>query len=473
MKNFFTIKSKAGNYIIELSVSKDRLQAYIRICTDEDIDEEFQEKIKEEDLLKLLEENKVNYGIDIEQIKRIVDDEILNVDIKIAQGKPKSDGENSHAKLHFDINPDRMPKIDEKGRMDFKELGNINNVKKEQILAEKTLPTEGQDGIDVYGMPIKSNSGKNIEFKYGKNVKLSENGLKLISEADGKVEFSEGRISVNNVMNINGDIDTATGNIRFNGDVEIRGDVKTGFLLQAEGNVHVYGVIEGATVKAKGTIVVEGGIQGNDKAEVFAEKGIICRYIENSKDIKSEGDITTDFIIHSNIHCKGSMNLMGRKSMIVGGTAFVRKNIDTGFLGSVMGTKTDINVGIDDNMRIKLQAYYDEREFVIKNIKSLGESIQAFKKAASSSDMDPEKKKLIQKSVNTYNGLVEKLKILDLEIKNLQNQIAHLSDGFVNVRNTVYPGVKITMGNSIKYIRNETEPCRIVLENNEIALKNL
>ncbi len=473
MKEFLTIKSKSGNYIIELLVSKDKLAAYIKICKDDDAIEASEDKITEENLLKLLEENRICCGIDIEEIKRIAYDEILNVEVKIAQGKPKTDGENSHAKLHFDINPDRKPKIDEKGRMDFKELGNINNVNKEQVLAEKTVPTDGQDGMDIYGMPIKSNSGRNIEFKYGNNVRLSEDGLKLISEADGKVEFSEGRISVNKVMSIDGDVDIATGNIRFNGDVEVKGDVKTGFLLEAEGNVHVYGVIEGATINTKGTIVVEGGIQGNDKADVFAKKGIVCRYIENSKNIKSEGDITTDFIIHSNVHCNGSLHLMGKKSMIVGGTTFVRKNIDTGFLGSVMGTKTDISVGVDDNMRIKLQAYCDEKEFVIKNIKSLGGSIQAFKKAASSSNVDPEKWKLIQKSVDTYNGLVKKLKILDSDIRTIQNQIEHISDGFINIRKMLYPGVKITMGNNTRYIRNDTESCRLVIENNDIVLKSV
>ena len=46
MKEFLTIKSKSGNYIIELLISKDKLAAYIRVCKDDDVIEASEDIIK-------------------------------------------------------------------------------------------------------------------------------------------------------------------------------------------------------------------------------------------------------------------------------------------------------------------------------------------------------------------------------------------------------------------------------------------
>ena len=53
------------------------------------------------------------------------------------------------------------------------------------------------------------------------------------------------------VLEISGDVGPATGNINFVGSM-VKGNVKSGFVITADGDVEVYGIVEAAKVEAGG-----------------------------------------------------------------------------------------------------------------------------------------------------------------------------------------------------------------------------
>ena len=50
------------------------------------------------------------------------------------------------------------------------------------------------------------------------------------------------------------------------GNLSVRGIVLSGFVVEVGGNVEVFGVVEAATIKAGGNIILRRGMTGNGKA---------------------------------------------------------------------------------------------------------------------------------------------------------------------------------------------------------------
>ncbi len=72
------------------------------------------------------------------------------------------------------------------------------------------------------------------------------------------------------------------------------------------------GVVEGASLKAGGQIVLKRGIQGMGRGILEAKGNIITKFIENAT-VKSDGYVSTEAILHSNVAAKGDVTATGRK----------------------------------------------------------------------------------------------------------------------------------------------------------------
>lgn len=96
-------------------------------------------------------------------------------------------------------------------------------------------------------MPIKGKDGKPPHIPAGKNTVLSEDKTKLLADIDGEVVYEGNKFNVKNLLTINHDVDNSIGNIDFTGDILIKGDVREGYSVKAEGDVTIFGTVEGAT----------------------------------------------------------------------------------------------------------------------------------------------------------------------------------------------------------------------------------
>ncbi|SHG93271.1 DUF342 domain-containing protein [Tepidibacter thalassicus] len=450
-----------------LSVTSDFMKAYLKIKTSKEninLDTQY--------IIDFLKENNIVYGIDEKVINDTIQRKDFNKLIEVANGLKPVTGENGFIKYYFDINRERKAKIDENGRIDFKELNFVENVKKGQILAEKIPPKEGLDGINLKGEKIKANKGKDVNFKLGKNVKISKDGLKAISTTEGRIEFRDGKISVNTVLDIKGNVDSLTGNIRFNGSILVYGDIKAGFCVESDGDIEVNGVIESATVKANGSLFVKSGIQGSDKNVIFCSGNLICKYIENAKVI-CEGDIITDFIVHSKIMCGGSIIVNGKKGLIAGGELNARQNIEADIIGSPMGTKTYLEAGVDPKLKIKMKYSLDEKEDIEKKLKILSIAINSYKSLLKKGTLDRKEKNLLLEKLQLCDKLSKRLKILNDTIQRVNCEIKNSEKGVIVVNKKIYPGVEINIGSLTKHIREEIRGSKFYVENKDIVVKSV
>lgn len=212
-------------------------------------------------------------------------------------------------------------------------------------------PVAGEDGTDVYGKPITHKVARDAEIHLGSNVK--QQGDLVLATCGGKVEFSGNKISVNPKLMINSDVDFSVGNIDFCGEVAISKNVLDLFKVHSDLTITIHGVVEAAELSAKQDIVAIGGMAGKEKGHFTAGHDIKAKYITNSY-VRAGNNITVRTeVVNCDLACKGVLTI--ENGPLVGGHVVATSGAKLRQLGSDVGTKTLLEVGIDDSLRAKVE----------------------------------------------------------------------------------------------------------------------
>lgn len=199
------------------------------------------------------------------------------------------------------------------------------------------------------------------------------------------------------------------------------------------------------------------GVQGGNKGSITAGGNINANFIENCT-ISAKGDINASSILHSKVKCGGTISLLGRKGLLVGGKSIVGEKVSARMIGSYMSTVTEIEVGVDPDLLEsyneavgEIDKYVAEYEKVVKIIETLSK-VEAVK-------LSPDKKKILVDSLRTK--IIYKTKINDMQSKidDFKLQIDN-KNGIVEAEK-IYNGVKVTINNAVMYVRDDLNNVRL------------
>ena len=453
------MKEKLSNIFIE--ISRNGLEGYITlICKDTNLSFDYDEVISSV-------KEKIKFGLKSSIIKDIIDNKIYNERVCIAEGIPPVEEKDGYIKYYFDENKKVIPKLKKDGTVDYRDLDLVDNVNKGDVLAEIILPFGGKNGRSVTGENIPYKKGKVPSFKYGKNIKKTDNGLYLVSTGRGQVKLVNGRLTVSNVLEISS-VDNSTGNIEFNGSVKVKENVINGFQLKAEGDIEIFGVVEGANIESLGDILIRKGVQGYNVGKISSKGNVVAKFIENSF-ISCRRDLTAEAIMHSEVICNGTVNAIGKKGLLVGGICRARKEIRAKTIGSRMATSTVLEVGVEPENKIKYEKLEEEVFTIRKNLNKIEKSLNVLENALKFNESE-EKKKLYVKLKKVEKTLKTNLDKSNKELKLIKNEINNVSRGRIKVEGIIYPGVKIVIGDSVMFIRDEMSNCTFYEDEGEIKI---
>ena len=106
---------------------------------------------------------------------------------------------------------------------------------------------------------------KDQAIKCGRGVELSTDGNSAIAAVAGLPHLKGNTLEVLPVLELNSDADISTGNISFDGAIVIRGSVLENVKVESHsGTVHVGGLVSGATIRSRGSIVVYKNVVSSD-----------------------------------------------------------------------------------------------------------------------------------------------------------------------------------------------------------------
>lgn len=432
---------------ISIEISKDKMLGVISFTPPS----EGEERLTEDEIRSAIAAASITTGIIEDDLKELCQKHQYNYKYIIAKGKLPQDGQDGYIKFNFDVEGLKQlkPKINEDGTVDLKDLSAVKNVKKGDVLARKVPATEGEDGYNILGQTLRGKRGKEARIPKGRNTVILEDNLTLVSEIDGKLEYDDHNVYINSVYNVMGDVDSSIGNIDFVGDVVIYGGIHTGFTVRAGGSIEVKGSVDDAIIEAGKDIILSYGIQGTEKSRLVAGGDIIAKFIQNAH-AEAGGNVITEAILHSTVTAGNSVKVEMGKGTIVGGNVSATNLIVAKSIGSPMGTVTALQIGMPPSIYIEYKRLGEELKHKAESLNKVDQSIKFL--LSKGTQLDTQKKIMLQKFNLTRQPLCEEYEEVKAKYKVLGNRLNNVQEGIIKFADTVYPGVKVTFGNLVKYI---------------------
>jgi len=334
-------------------ISEDQLNVYVQVHAPSGSNR----LLTYETIKKRLECLGIKQGIDEDAVQKAQEKAFSKTnkvyEILIAEGEAPQNGNDAWFKFSFQRKMQAGSYKDDTDLMDFKERGSIQNAKAGDVIAQKVLPTSGQDGEDIFGNILTAEPGRDRDLNPIEGVCVSEDKQTYTAENDGMITLiGEDRIGIFNVYKVSGDVDFSTGNLDMDGSLIINGWVREGFSVKARGDIFIGEGMENAFIRCGANFKVNRGILGKGNSFVMVKGDVISDFIESAR-VNADGNVfVKNTIVRSLITSKGGVDATSGKGRIVGGTVFALKGVRANEIGTEMGTKTVIKVGSVPNALI-------------------------------------------------------------------------------------------------------------------------
>ncbi len=450
---FVILDANQGKFkvVTPLTLNKDKTKAHFVIFPTK-----FLKIPSYKDIEEILQRRQIISIVD----KSEIEEKLASIDInnpkvtrlEVARGKEPENGYDEYYIPLLSIEK-KAGKVLQDGRMDFKEVGSIIEVTRDQEILRRIPKEKPVDGYTIFGEKIEAIVENREGYQIGENLVKSPHDENIfLSAINGCLNVDGKRIGVSPYAIIRGNIDYESGNIDFNGSVHVKESVLPGFSVKARGNIVVDGVVDDAILEAGGDITVKQGITGKGNGRITAGGKIKTNYILNTV-LESEKEIEVeDSIINSTVFSNDKVVVSARHGKIIGGNITARHEIIVNTVGNPQGTPTVLYVGKSllverELIAIKreMDVYRANVEETIRKIKaSFGESLfENPKEFVSKLPAVKQKNCLLLLKDLTENN--KKLKELAEKWKTAEEKNKFEREPVVIVTDTVFPGTIINI----------------------------
>lgn len=442
----------AGDVLIAVDVTKDEMSGSIIVSPPAMSGQEASyESIKK----ACFQQGVIEACLLPDKIKEFVDSPVYNTPFEIAKAVLPVDGQDSYVSYNFETDPKKLKaKVNETGRVDFKQLNQIQNVIAGQPLATKIAAERGKGGKTLFGRYLDAKNGKDIQVQLGANVEFDRDGITIKASIDGEVMLVNGKITVEPIKYLDA-VNVKTGDIKFVGTVIIKGSVEDGYSVEAT-NIEVNGIVDKSRLIATGNIVVSQGIFGKGEGYIKAGKSLWAKFINDTTVEVEENVVVNDSILNSNVTAMKNILVRGKKAQIIGGHLLATEEICAKKIGSPGGgTETILEVGIDPRAKKRLEELQKMQSDQTKEYEKIDLDIQTLEQQKKLRKKLPQDK---EEKLKAFRGrasqIVQELEQMTDEINSIQAHLRELKAiGKVKVEDTVYAGVKIYIRDALDEVK--------------------
>ncbi len=425
------------------------------------------ETYTKDDIIKLLHENGVYFGVSEAIIDRVLFEKGYNKSVAVAFGQLPVDGENGRYVYHFNTNPKAAPKLLEDGSVDYHHLNAYESVKKDQLIAEYIKETAGKSGRRVDGVRIEPAVGKPLPAIRSKHIYRGDDEVSYYSDIDGKIEFdpSNGFITITNVYTVSGDVDVSTGDIKFPGNVEITGSVRAGYKVEADGSVVVNGVVEAGTIIAGKDIMLKGGMMGSGKGILVAGGNVEGKFFEQAN-IDCGGYLHANSVINCYVDSNDYIEIQGSKGVLLAGRVRALKGIKAVNIGNDANVHTYIKVGLEPKMRRTYKLLTKKKNELETDLEKIAEAQQKLNDLQGIPGLEEKKLGVMRLKITKHAELDE----VEKELAELDEQIEAGSHAKVIATNVAFRGCSVTINGATSHVTEDIQDVVFSLHNDKVIM---
>ena len=369
----------------------------------------------------------------------------------IAIGKDPKHGKNAHFKPLIELFSEkiRRPTEMENGKVDLRDLGDIDTVKPGEKIHQKVPFTIGVDGRNVLGEVIKASPGKDAKLEVSAGTTVDPNDPNvLLANKEGLARLIDSRMEVDDVYTLT-ELTPKQGHVKFNGTVVILGDVSPDMKIIASGDVLISGFVESASIRCRGELTVLSGASGKALDEPSDERKNNCLLesgnrvnvaFANHVDIVAKRDVFVHKqISHCNVVAASIIVGKGRtpRGKIIGGHYLISKRMEVGYLGAPSDTITHISMNRTYDVFKQKEIHFWEQ------VEVLQEKLEAWKLKLTSLVQKEHKVAVKAEIVQLENMINKNIKYRQTLIKRRREYMEQVK---IKINHTLYGGLNFKFG---------------------------
>lgn len=370
-------------------------------------------------------------------------------------------------------------KILEDGRIDFKGVSSVIEVKKGQEILKKIPGVKEKDGYNIFGENVPAKMEEPKGYQRGENIVQSGGDESIyVAAIDGCLELKKRAISVSPVAVIKGNVDYETGNIDFEGSVHVHGSIISGFSVKARDNVLVGKNVEDAYIEAGGDVKVKLGIGGKGSTTIYAGGMVKAKYIINSKIEAAKEIVSEDSIINSNVFSNDKITVISKHGKIIGGETTALYDIIVNESGVIKENKTVLTVG--KNLFIERELKKIEEE--IKPVQEQVDEATARIKLSFGEELfnnpkeyikilPPVKKKNCIEMLSKLTALNKELTVVKEKYDKVREKLKLEREPTITIRDKAFPGTIVKIKNSVRLIEKTFENVKFYEDKEQKIIK--
>lgn len=453
----------------ELRLAKDEMTAWISIR------KEFKEFYTPDTIMESLNARGVVFGLNAATIASMLASNRMDEEVPAASGKRPQKGEDGSIQYDERIQERRrIPKLLEDGRVSFKDIDIYTFVNAGDTIATRIPARPGDNGTTVTGRQVLPIPTQEATMPSCKHTVGLDDGSRLVAEIDGCVWLENGQLRFHPTVHVRESVSYKTGNIESKVGVIVERDIPSGFSVRSERDISVGGTVESAIVESEGSILIKGGIEGNNKGCVRADGDIIVRYVSNG-DVRAGQTIYVESgIVQSTVWAGKKVVVSGPDSQIVGGVIDADSSVVCDAIGSPMGVKTMIRLGrMLSDLQRGIQAKQAEIAELQRRIEQCSGLVESMQNPAAANGSIPDDVDLsLSRARATREEAEKELELRDGELQNLQSQYDEMlrTPRTICVRKTIHPGTVLEiLGVQLK-IKEPTGPVTVAKSGEGLVL---
>jgi uncharacterized protein (DUF342 family) len=416
------------------------------------------------EVVSALRESGVKHGIDEAAIALACAQNKAS-QVTAAVGTPSKNGSDSTFEPLIDGTRSRTPRANEKGLIDFRDLGAIPIVEPGQPLMRRIPATLGRDGCNVKGESIPSVPGLNFGFQeplIGVLVSPDDANL-LVAACKGQPVMTQTGVSVEQIVQVEA-VNMVSGNIDFDGTVIVEGEVMPGMKVRATGDIEVHSTVDGAELDADGNVTVHGGIIAH--ARVRAKGSISAKFVENAHLHAGTVIAIEDAALQSELEATNQIQVgvkSPQKGLLAGGSARATMLIEAPILGAENSGLTTLMVGVNPH----LETAYQE---LLQRINKQQADEENLQKIINHLNTHGDKNNMLERACASFEQSAQKWAELLAERESMETQLELIKDAKITMSIGVEGPLEIAFGRKSLHFRQQTGAGAFIALDDQIAL---
>lgn len=398
-------------------------------------DKETGEPFTKAEILQILKDQGVVYGIREKVIDHMLSSRIYQEEILIANGLEPADGEDGEFEFKFNRKWNKKLETNVDGSINYWRISVVDLVVQGQTIVLYNPPTKGTKGYTVKGKEIYGKTGRELSPLRGKGFERSKDNLIYTSLINGKIEYKNDRIYITELYESFGNIDGVTGDIDFKGDIIVHGNIDSGITIHATGSIIVDGTVGSSKLIAGKDIILRSGISGG---YIKSSKSIFTKYLDSST-AEAAGSIHANNIFKSRVWAGDKIIVAGKKGSIAGGEVRGIDGVEASSLGNKDEIETKVFAGVSKDIYQWILTLRKKMEETEEKIRAANEAIKELEEENKNRPVAIENEPRMMLWLQARMKNVQDYRAYGAEMEELEALVEKAKDTYIKVETKVYP----------------------------------